>query len=118
MRQQKMYSLDILSKLKVEINKFKQSHNNETTLDNILIQAKKDIAPLIKAGFSYKAVAIVLKNAGLNIGMQKIKKLCSAPNKKPPADKMLTKGSSDIESESDQLTEQLSEQPNEEEDKQ
>lgn len=113
MRQQKMYNLDILSKLKVEINKFKQSHNNETTLDNILIQAKKDIAPLIKAGFSYKAVAIVLKNAGLNIGMHKIKKLCSAPNKKlptPQINKILTKNSSDIESESDQLTEQANEQ--------
>lgn len=77
MRKQKMYNLDILKVLKNEINKFKHIHNNETTLDKLLIHAKKEIMPLINLGYSFKDVAIIFKSSGIEISTARLKKLYS-----------------------------------------
>ena len=102
MPRQKMYHLEILNQLKVEVNKFKQSHNNETTLDNILIESRKEIMPLLRAGYSYKDVATILKNMGINVGMQRLKKLYPLQNKHSKANKTLTDSNLAAESNSDQ----------------
>lgn len=88
MRKQKMYSLDILTVLKTEVNKFKQIHNNETTLNKLLIQAKKEIMPLINFGYSYKEIAIIFKNAGIEISTARLKQLYFAPKRKTELNKI------------------------------
>lgn len=88
MRKQKMYKLDILTVLKTEVNKFKQVHNNETTLDKILMQAKKEIMPLINLGYSYKDIAIIFKNAGIEISTARLKKLYSTSKTKAEPNKI------------------------------
>lgn len=114
--QQKMYNLDILNQLKVEIDKFKQLHNNETTLDNILIQAKSHIIPLLKAGYNHKHVAIILKSIGINVGMQRIKKLYPLPNVKQKPTSILIKNDADTESNTNTSIDMYLSQQNEQED--
>ena len=75
MRKQKMYNLNMLNTIKDEVNKFKERHNNETTLDKLLLQARPDIVPLINQGYSLKEVVIILKNAGIQTTIAKIKQL-------------------------------------------
>ena len=75
MRKQKMYNLNMLNAIKTEVNKFKNNHSNETTLDKLLLQAKSDIVPLINQGYSLKDVLIILKNAGIQTTIAKIKQL-------------------------------------------
>ena len=77
MRKQKMYNLNILNAIKTEVNKFKNNHSNETTLDKLLLQAKSDVVPLINHGYSLKDVVIILKNAGIHTTIAKIKQLYS-----------------------------------------
>ena len=85
--QRKVYSLDTINVLKTEITKFREEKNNELTLDKILIQAKKNITELIELKCTAKEIAAIFNNAGIKVGVNKIKQLYFTPvtrkNSKP-----------------------------------
>jgi hypothetical protein len=75
MQKRKVYSQDTINVLEVEINKFREIKDNELTLDKILLQAKKMVVELIELKCTAKEIAAIFNNAGIKVGVNKIKKM-------------------------------------------
>lgn len=75
MQKRKVYSQDTINVLEVEINKFREIKDNELTLDKILLQAKKMVVELIELKCTAKEIATIFNNAGIKVGVNKIKKM-------------------------------------------
>lgn len=75
MSNKQVYSVNTLEMLKIEIDKLKEKRKTILSLEQILLQPKKDILALIKSGCTAKELAKTFQAAQINIGVAKIKQL-------------------------------------------
>lgn len=73
MKPQKTYNLSVLDVFKDVVNKKRDEHKDETSLDIILTKAKKDAMELVKLGFSPTQLKQVFKDANIEVSLHKIK---------------------------------------------
>ena len=73
MKPQKTYNLSVLDVFKDVVNKKRDEHKDETSLDTILTKAKKDAMELVKLGFSPTQLKQVFKDANIDVSLHKIK---------------------------------------------
>lgn len=75
MQNRKIYNPDTINILRTEITKFKEARKAEITLEKLLLLAKKDMVELIKLGCTAKEVVGIYKNAGIVVGVARVKQL-------------------------------------------